>query len=132
MYSMKDTCLKVGLSYQTLKFYCNSGLIPNVKRDENNYRVFDDRDVDWITNLLCLKRCGMSLEDIKTYVDLIVIGQPTVQQRKQMLQKTREDLLKQIELLESNVEYIDKKQQFYDDVLSGKIEYMTNINKADH
>ena len=34
MYSMKQTCEKVGMSYQTLKFYCNQGLIPNVQRDK--------------------------------------------------------------------------------------------------
>ena len=40
MYSMKQTCEKVGMSYQTLKFYCNQGLIPNVQRDKNNYRIY--------------------------------------------------------------------------------------------
>ena len=48
MYSMKETCEMVGMSYQTLKFYCNKGLIPNVKRDKNNYRIFDDNNIGWI------------------------------------------------------------------------------------
>ena len=30
MYSMKEVCEKVGMTYETLKFYCNKGLIPNV------------------------------------------------------------------------------------------------------
>lgn len=30
MYSMKETCQKVGMTYETLKFYCNQGLVPNV------------------------------------------------------------------------------------------------------
>lgn len=30
MYSMKETCKQVGMTYETLKFYCNEGLIPNV------------------------------------------------------------------------------------------------------
>lgn len=34
MYSMKETCEKVGMNYETLKYYCNEGLIPNVKRNE--------------------------------------------------------------------------------------------------
>ena len=45
MYSMKETCEQVGMSYQTLKFYCNEGLVPNVKRDKNNYRVLDRKSV---------------------------------------------------------------------------------------
>ena len=34
MYTMKQACEKTGLSYEILKFYCNQGLVPNVKRDK--------------------------------------------------------------------------------------------------
>lgn len=127
MYSMKETCLEVGLSYQTLKYYCNQGLIPNVKRDSNHYRIFDDKDIAWIKSILCLKRCGMSIEDMRTYVDLCIIGKPSIEQRKHMLQKQKEDLLKQVELLQDSIQYIDTKQELYDDFLSGKKAYFSNI-----
>ena len=42
IYTMKDVCARTGLAYETLKFYCNQGLVPNVKRDWNNHRIFDD------------------------------------------------------------------------------------------
>lgn len=29
MYSMKETCEKLNISYETLKYYCNEGLIPD-------------------------------------------------------------------------------------------------------
>ena len=56
MYTMKQACEKTGLAYETLKFYCNQGLVPNVKRDKQNRRVFDDRDIAWINSLNCLKK----------------------------------------------------------------------------
>lgn len=37
MYTMKQACELTKLSYETLKFYCNEGLVPNVKRDKNNH-----------------------------------------------------------------------------------------------
>lgn len=49
VYSMKDVCQTVGLTYEALKFYCNQGLVPNVKRDHNNHRVFDEHDIKWMT-----------------------------------------------------------------------------------
>ena len=58
MYTMKAACKKTGLSYETLKFYCNQGLVPNVKRDDHNRRIFDERDIDWIKSLNCLKKCS--------------------------------------------------------------------------
>ena len=51
MYTMKQVCEKTGMSYEALKFYCNEGLVPNIKRGENNYRLFDDRNVAWISSL---------------------------------------------------------------------------------
>lgn len=36
MYTMMQVCRELDLTYQTLKFYCNEGLVPNVKRDKNN------------------------------------------------------------------------------------------------
>lgn len=44
-FSMKETCKITGLAYDTLKFYCNEGLIPDVKRDKNNYRIFDEKNI---------------------------------------------------------------------------------------
>lgn len=60
MYTMKYVCEQTQLSYETLKFYCNQGLVPNVKRDKNNRRLFDERDIAWIQSLNCLKNCGMN------------------------------------------------------------------------
>ena len=35
-YTMMQVCKETGMTYQALKFYCNEGLVPNVKRDKNN------------------------------------------------------------------------------------------------
>jgi len=32
-YTMKQACELTGMNYETLKFYCNSGLVPGLKRD---------------------------------------------------------------------------------------------------
>lgn len=34
IYTMMQVCKEADLTYQALKFYCNEGLIPNVKRDK--------------------------------------------------------------------------------------------------
>ncbi len=41
------------------------GLVPNVKRDKNNRRVFDAHDIAWIKDLVCLKKCGMCIQEMK-------------------------------------------------------------------
>ena len=87
MYTMMQACKETNMSYQALKYYCNEGLVPNVKRDSNNRRVFDEHDVKWIKDLVCLKRCGMSILEMKEYLELCLQGPSTIPQRKQMLAK---------------------------------------------
>lgn len=131
MYTMKKACEKTGLSYETLKFYCNQGLVPNVKRDHNNHRIFDDRDLAWIQSLNCLKNCGMSLSEMKVYIDLCLGGEKTIPERKVILEEKRAALLEQMKLLQESIDYIDWKQEFYDDVLSGKRAYFSNLIDTD-
>ena len=131
LYSMKQTCEEVGMTYEALKFYCNQGLVPNVKRDKNNYRVFDRRDIEWIKGLTCLKRCGMSLEDMKIYLALCLKGKSSIPERKKILDKQRNLLLEKMEALQKDIAYIDMKQTYYDDVLSGKIKYTSNLINVD-
>ena len=120
MYTMMQVCRTLDMTYQTLKFYCNEGLVPNVKRDSNNRRIFDEQDMKWIKDLTCLKKCGMSIQEMKEYLALCLEGQSTILSRKEMLAQKRSALLSDIEELNASVAYIDWKQNFYDDILSGK------------
>lgn len=131
MYTMMQVCKETGLTYQTLKYYCNEGLVPNVKRDKNNRRVFGERDVKWIKDLVCLKKCDMSIQEMKEYLDFCLQGPSTILQRKEMLDRKKEALLSSIEELKGCVDYIDWKQDFYDDVLSGKRPYVSNLIPAE-
>ena len=127
MYSMKEACSLTNMTYENLKFYCNEGLVPNVKRDRRNYRVFDEHDIKWIQSLNCLKSCGMSIAEMKTYLALCLEGEGTIPERKVILAEKKEALLQSIAELQKAVAFIDWKQGFYDDVLSGKTEYYSNL-----
>ena len=127
MYSMKEACTLTNMTYENLKFYCNEGLVPNVKRDRRNYRVFDEHDIKWIQSLNCLKSCGMSIAEMKQYLALCMEGEGTIPERKVILAEKKETLLQSITELQKEVSYIDWKQRFYDDVLSGKTAYYSNL-----
>ena len=127
MYTMKQACQAAGMSYETLKYYCNEGLVPNVKRSANNYRIFDDHDINWIKSLSCLKRCGMSIAEMKEYLALCLEGEKTIPQRKLVLSKHKDELQMKIRELEDAVRYIEWKESFYDDVLSGRKEYHSDL-----
>lgn len=130
LYTMMQVCRETNMTYQALKFYCNEGLVPNVKRDKNNRRVFDERDVAWIKSLVCLKKCDMSIQEMKEYLDLCLQGEASIPQRKEVLARKQEALRDSIKELEESVAYIDWKQSFYDEVLAGTRPYESNLLPA--
>lgn len=123
-----------GLSYDTLKFYCNKGLIPHVKRDQHNYRIFDQQDIEWIHSLLCLRKCGMPIRQMKRYLELCLKGPDTIQERQKMLSEVAKELKHKRQEIEESLSFIAQKQAFYQDVLSGQKPYFSYLlpEYADH
>ena len=126
-YQMKEVCDEVGITYETLKYYCNEGLVPNHERNKNNYRIFDDKDVNWIKGLTKLRECGMSIKKIKKYMALCYKGKESIHERKEMLDETRKNLEQKMNRMKESLEYIENKQAYYDDVLAGEIELTSSL-----
>ena len=120
MYTMKEVCQIVGWSYETLKYYCKEGLIPNVKRDKNNYRVFDENNIEWI-------KCGMSLKDMRMYLDYCMQGPVSIPERVDMLNETKEDLERRLAEIQESLDYIEQKKELYRDMQEGKKPYVSYV-----
>ena len=125
MYTMKQVCNQLGMTYETLRFYCDVGLIPNIKRDKNNYRNFDENNLAWIKGLQCLKKCGMSIKDMKRYMNYCFEGLESISKRKKMLDFQKEILIDKLSEIQESIDYINRKQEYYDNVLVGKEEYIS-------
>lgn len=80
-----------------------------------------------ISCLSCLRNCNMSIQEMRDYIALCLKGKSTISERKQILAEKRKQLEEELERLQDSIAYIDWKQGFYDDVLSGKTEYVSNL-----
>lgn len=69
----------------------------------------------------------MSIQEMKEYLALCMQGEPTILQRKEILARKQESLRQQIRELEGSIAYIDWKQNFYDEILSGQRPYESNV-----
>ena len=127
LYGMKEACEQTGLPYETLKYYCNTGLVPNVKRSDNTRRVFNDHDIAWIKSLTCLKKCGMTIEEMKQYLAYCLQGPDSIPVRKIMLDKKLTLLEEKLQEVRESIDYIHWKQNFYDEVTSGKRVYTSDL-----
>lgn len=69
----------------------------------------------------------MSIAEMKEYLALCLEGECSIPERKIILANKKEALLQSIAQLQDAVAYIDWKQNFYDDVLTGKTKYYSNL-----
>ncbi|KOS03275.1 hypothetical protein AM598_07650, partial [Paenibacillus polymyxa] len=56
-----------------------------VGRDEGGRRVYTEKQIDWIRFLMAMKDTGMTIEEIKAYLELNVKGEATIQERRDFL-----------------------------------------------
>lgn len=113
-YSIKEVADKTDLSIYTLRFYDKQGLLPFVARNEAGYRVFTDGDLALLETICCLKNTGMKIKDIQTYINYVMQGPSTVEQRKELLQQHRQEVVTKQAEITRNLAGIDYKIQMYD------------------
>jgi DNA-binding transcriptional MerR regulator len=126
MYTVKEVAKLLDLTQHTVRFYTDKGLVPSLQRDKNNNRIFNDDSIQWLSGAKKLKKCGMSVEDIKKYVELCLEGGTTIQDRYEIIVKQKELVLAQLEEIKSMAEYITNKEKHYRDIINGIIPDDTN------
>ncbi|KPU45620.1 HTH-type transcriptional regulator AdhR [Oxobacter pfennigii] len=112
-YTIKQAAKKAGLTIHTLRYYDKEGLLPFIKRDNSGNRFFTENDMEWLEVICCLKNTGMSIKQIKKYVQWCFVGDETLEARRQMLIEHRKEVMKQINELKQNLKKIDYKITHY-------------------
>jgi DNA-binding transcriptional MerR regulator len=118
---VKEVANLLELTEHTVRFYTDKGLVPSVQRDKNNNRLFDEESINWLTGVKYLKQCGMTVEDIKTYVDLCLKGDSTIQERYEIILKQKEIAQTQLEEAKQRAKYMEEKANHYLDIINGVV-----------
>lgn len=129
MYTVKGVAKLLDMTEHTVRFYTDKGLVPNLKRDKNNNRLFDEDSIRWLVGAKNLKKCGMSMEEIKDYVDLCLEGDSTIPERYKIILKQKEAALTELAEAKERAAFMEKKAQHYLDILNQKIPDNTNPAK---
>ena len=113
-YSISEIAEKMGLSVHTLRFYDKEGLLPFVERSSGGIRMFQESDIDWPQVIGCMKKAGMSIRDIRRYIELAMQGDDTIETRLQMFRHQREVVTQQLAELRHTLETVEYKCWFYE------------------
>lgn len=113
LYTVGEMAKKLGVAPSTLRYYDKEGLLPFVERSGGGIRMFKDSDMEWMSIIECLKKTGMPIKEIKKFVDWCMIGDSTIEQRLELIDKQRDEVIKQTKQLKQTLETLNYKHWYY-------------------
>ncbi len=114
VYTVGEMAKLLGVTASTLRYYDKEGLLPFVERSSGGIRMFRESDFEWLRVIGCMKKAGMSIKDIRQYIELALQGDDTIELRLSMFRRQREALEQQMEELRHTMEMVDYKCWYYE------------------
>ncbi|WP_455713611.1 MerR family transcriptional regulator [Streptomyces zaomyceticus] len=118
-YTISEVASLTGLSAHTLRWYERIGLMPHVDRSHTGQRRFTDRDLNWLAFVGKLRLTGMPVADMVRYAELVREGDHTRDERRELLETTRRDVLSRITELQDTLAVLDIKIGHYGNASGG-------------
>ena len=114
VYTVREMAKLLGVTASTLRYYDKEGLLPFVERSSGGIRMFQESDIEWLQVIGCMKKAGMSIKDIRRYIEMALQGDDTIALRLAMFQRQRQVLQQQLQELRHTMEMVDYKCWYYE------------------
>lgn len=115
--TIRQVSQELGIPIYTIRYFCNHGLVPGVKRSVGGHRNFNRAQCGWIGTLYALRRCGFTNKQLKVYRDLCHQGHETLSERKAMLTTQKRQLRQQAEDLDKGIDFIERREELFDEFM---------------
>lgn len=114
LYTVGEMAKLLDVPASTLRYYDRLGLLPFVERSSSGIRMFRETDYEWLQVIECLKKTGMPLKDIRSFVLLSMQGDETIEPRLALIRRQRESVLAQMTQLQQTLDTLDFKCWYYE------------------
>lgn len=121
-YSVGEAAKLLDIPASTLRYYESIGLLPEVSRTESGRRQFSERDVETCRMIDCLKASGLQLNDIKHFMDMVVKGDATLEDRLALFEAQRAIVQGEIRQLQESLAVLDYKRWYYGEAVKAGTE----------
>lgn len=96
------------ISIDTLRYYEKIGILAKVHKD-NGIRNYQEKDIDRIKFVQCMKQTGMTLDSISLYFTMVTEGDASLERRLSLLSVQHLDALAQLKDLQASIVYLEYK-----------------------
>ena len=122
-YKIKETADIAGISIRTLHHYDQFGLVKPESSSPSGYRLYSDRDIEKLQQVLFFKELGFSLKETKEIInDKSFDKNKALKNHKELLLKKKKRLEEIIYSIDKTIEYIEGDKEI------GKIEMFKAFN----
>jgi DNA-binding transcriptional MerR regulator len=112
--SIAEAARSTGVSVHTLRYYERAGLVvTEVDRTAGGRRRYQRLDLEWITVCTRLRATGMPIRTIRRYAELVAAGHGNEDERLELMEAHRADVLARLAELQENLRLIDHKIDVY-------------------
>ncbi len=130
MYTVKQASEILELSQHTIRYYCDEGLVPSLRRDSHNRRVFDEESIEWLKGTKYFRELGMPLDDIKEFISLCQKdGKDAKKKRLEIISKQLENAKAELEKAKIRISYLEKAVANEKDILEDESQDTKNPAK---
>ncbi len=114
IYTIGEMAKMLRVAPSTLRYYDKEGLLPFVERSGSGMRMFKEADFEWLFIIDCLKKTGMSIKDIRDFIEMVMKGDETIGERLELFQKQRKAVEEQISQLQATLDILNYKCWYYE------------------
>ena len=119
-FSIKEAAALTGLPASTLRYYESVGVVAPVGRSASSgHRVYTESDLDVLTWVACLSATGLSISDMRQYVENGAKGAAAADQQVELLVAQRDRLAAEAEQLAVRRRYVQLKIDYWRAVADG-------------
>lgn len=132
VYTVGEMAKLLGVTASTLRYYDKEGLLPFVERSSGGIRMFRESDIEWLRVIECMKKAGMSIKDIRQYIELALKGDDTIELRLMMFRRQKEVLQQKMAEMQHTMAMVEYKCWYYETAkAAGTVEVSQNMKESD-
>lgn len=132
VYTVGEMAKLLGVTASTLRYYDKEGLLPFVERSSGGIRMFRESDIEWLRVIECMKKAGMSIKDIRQYIELALKGDDTIELRLIMFRRQKEVLQQKMAEMQHTMAMVEYKCWYYETAkAAGTVEVPQNMKESD-
>ena len=114
LYTVGEMAKILGIPASTLRYYDKEGLLPFLERSGGGIRMFSEEDLGWLRVITCLKRSGLSIKEIRSFIRMAERGDDSLEERLELFRTRRETVQKQIDDLKETLAILEFKCWYYE------------------